>query len=211
MSLLKKKWFSFLLSRIVKYSIKALLLTCRFQILGMDNFVKAASKKKCILMLWHNRLTLVAEVMTRYAPQFKYAALISNSRDAEVLAYHTNSYGIGRAIRVPHNGRAEVLQMMIKYLKYGNEVIIITPDGPRGPALKVKPGVAYAAKETSASIVPFSWDASRCWKFKTWDKLMLPKPFSTITVKLGEPLKVENEENTEALEHALNALDSQNA
>ncbi len=208
MSLLKQKWVSFALARLVKYSIKAILLTCRFRVEGMDHFVSAASNKKCILMLWHNRLTLVAEIMTRYAPQFRYAALISNSRDAEVLVSHTNSYGIGRAIRVPHNGRAQVLQTMVKQLKHGNEVIIITPDGPRGPALKVKPGVAYAAKEASASIIPFSWNATKVWKFKTWDKLMLPKPFSTITVRLGEPIKVESEENTEALEQALNNLDS---
>ena len=208
MSLLKQKWVSFILSRTVKYTIKAILLTCRFRVDGMDHFVKAAKNKKCILMLWHNRLTLVAEIMTRYAPQFKYAALISNSRDAEVLVSHTNSYGIGRAIRVPHNGRAQVLQTMVKQLKYGDEVIIITPDGPRGPALKVKPGVAFAAKEASASIIPFSWNANKIWEFKTWDKLMLPKPFSTITVRLGEAIQIQNDANTEVLENALNNLDA---
>jgi lysophospholipid acyltransferase (LPLAT)-like uncharacterized protein len=208
MNLLKQKWASFLLSRIVKMTIKAILLTCRFRVSGMENFVQAASKRKCILMMWHNRLTLVAEIMTRYAPQFKYAALISNSKDAEILASHTNSFSIGRAIRVPHDNRAQILQMMIKYLKYGNEVIIITPDGPRGPAKKVKPGAVHAAKETGASIVPLSWEASKVWKFNTWDKLMLPKPFSTITVKLGEAVKVESESNTQLLEEALNRLES---
>jgi lysophospholipid acyltransferase (LPLAT)-like uncharacterized protein len=208
MSILKNKVASFVLSRIVKGAIKGILLTCRFQVSGMENFVQAASKRKCILMMWHNRLTLVAEIMTRYAPQFKYAALISNSKDAEILASHTNSYSIGRAIRVPHDSRAQVLQMMIKYLKYGNEVIIITPDGPRGPAKKVKPGAARAARETGANIIPLSWNASKVWKFNTWDKLMLPKPFSTITVKIGEAVKVENDTNTEILEQALNQLEA---
>lgn len=208
MRLLKQKWVSYILARVVKVSIKALLFTCRIKVVGMDHFVKAATNKRCILMLWHNRLTLVAEVMTRYAPQFKYAALISNSRDAEILASYTNSFSVGRTIRVPHNARAQVLQTMVKQLKHGNEVIIITPDGPRGPAMKIKPGVAYAAKEALASIIPFSWNATSIWQFKTWDKLMLPKPFSTITVRLGESLRVEGEENSDHLEQALNTLDT---
>jgi lysophospholipid acyltransferase (LPLAT)-like uncharacterized protein len=207
MKLLKQKWVSYLLARVVKVSIKALLFTCRIQVSGMDHFVKAASNNKCILMLWHNRLTLVAEIMTRYAPQFKYAAVISNSRDAEILASYTNSFSVGRTIRVPHNARAKVLQTMVKQLKTGNEVIIITPDGPRGPAMKVKPGVAFAAKEASANIIPFSWNASSVWRFKTWDKLMLPKPFSTITVKLGEALKVQDEEKADHLEQALKNME----
>ncbi len=203
MSLLKQKWVSYILARIVKYTIKTILLTCRFRVEGMDTFAETAAKGRCILMLWHNRLILVAEVMTRFAPQFKYAALISNSRDAEILASHTNSYSVGRALRVPHDARAQVLRTMVKQLKEGNEVMIITPDGPRGPRYKIKPGVAFAAKMASANIIPFSWDASSVWTFNTWDKLMLPKPFSTITVTLGSPLTVQDETETQSLSYAL--------
>lgn len=182
----------YLLAYSIKYLLKAILLTCRIQVNGIEKFNEAASKRKCILALWHNRLTLVAEIMTRYCPQFKYAAMVSNSKDAEALAIYAESFSVGRAIRVPHDARSESLMSMIRHLKYGKEVIVITPDGPRGPCYKVKPGIIYAAKETGANIIPMTWSANRCWTFNTWDKIMLPKPFSTITVTLGDSIQTDD-------------------
>src|SRR5262249_41681403 len=70
-----------------------------------------------------------------------------------------------------------------------SDVIIITPDGPRGPRYIAKPGIAAAACETGAHVVPFSWTATRFWQLGTWDKMLLPKPFSTLLVTFGDPIK----------------------
>ena len=91
-------------------------------------------------------------------------------------------------IRVSHAARHQALKEVIDHLKATREIILFTPDGPRGPAQRVKPGVIMAAQASGAPIIPFSWEASRFWQFKTWDKFLLPKPFTTITVKLGEPV-----------------------
>ena len=166
----------------------------------MDRFVKLASQEKCILMLWHNRLAIVAEVLHKHAPQFIYTALISNSRDGDPLAIMAHSYKSGKSIRVPHNARHKALKRVIESLKKSHEVIVITPDGPRGPHYKVKPGTALAAKEASATIIPFTWSSDRFWELKTWDKMRLPKPFSSIKVVLGEPIKALRESQEDLLD-----------
>jgi len=175
-----------------KYVIKFLLWSCKTKIEGIERFVKLASQEKCILMLWHNRLALVAEILNRHAPQFIYTALISKSHDGDPLEILARSYKSGKAIRVSHNARHQALKKVINSLKKSHEIIVITPDGPRGPCYNVKPGIAWAAKEAKATIIPFTWKADHFWELKTWDGFMLPKPFSTIHVVLGEPIKVED-------------------
>ena len=79
----------------------------------------------------------------------------------------------------------------------------MTPDGPRGPLYKVKPGIAMAAKEAQATIIPLTWDADHFWELKTWDKLKLPKPFTCIRVVLGDPIKVDQDPSLDTLKYRL--------
>lgn len=185
---LKKFFLSTPIAYGAKYALRLLLWTCRFKVVGMEEFIETASKKPCILALWHNRLGIVAEFLTRHAPQFIYVAFVSKSRDGEALARLVTSYKVGRVIRVSHAARHQALKEVIDHLKATQEIIIFTPDGPRGPANVVKPGVIKAAQVSGAPVIPFTWEASRFWQFKTWDKFLLPKPFTTITVKLGQPV-----------------------
>ncbi len=194
-----------------KYCIKAILWTCKIEITGLKPFVEIAETRSCILMLWHNRLSIVAEVLNTHAPQFLYAAFISKSRDGEPLAHLANSYKIGRAIRVSHHAKYQALKLVINNLKTIKEVILFTPDGPRGPVYKVKPGIALAARETEAPIIPWTWITDRSWKLKTWDGFLLPKPFSRIKVIFGTPVyltdkTVSVEALTNQLETSLSTL-----
>ena len=171
-----------------------LLRTCRIEVEGLGEFVETATRKRCILMLWHNRLGIVSEILYQYAPQFIYSAFISQSRDGEPLAILANSYSFGRVIRVPYNTRHHSLKMVIDNLKSDRDVIIFTPDGPRGPKYEAKAGIALAANEVDALIVPFSWQANDYWEFNTWDHFRLPKPFSSIRVTWGSPMSIDKEE-----------------
>lgn len=208
---LKQKWLPYVYGYLARLLLKILGLTCRFRIERIENLRNTATNNKCILMFWHNRLGMITEILARCAPQFYYAAVISKSRDGEIISVLTDSYKHGRSIRVPHNARSGALQTMIRELKENNEILIITPDGPRGPRYQIKPGIAIAAREASAHVVPLSWSANRYWTFRTWDKLMLPKPFSTIHVTLGEPLTPgkSTKETMEALQESLMAIDVQ--
>ncbi|ADI37781.1 lysophospholipid acyltransferase family protein [Waddlia chondrophila] len=217
MKLRKKEFFRktvipFFLGYTLKGVISLLAMTCRFRILGTEKLHQSAKNSKCILIAWHNRLGIITEILKRTGPQYRYAAMVSNSRDGQFIAVIANSYKEGRAIKVPHNQRAQALQMMINQLKSSNEIGIVTPDGPRGPKYTLKPGVALAARKCNAQVIPLSWSANRFWKFNTWDGMMLPKPFSTITVQWGNPVTLGKtsettvEQDAQQLEHALLAI-----
>lgn len=193
----KRKILSYPIAYISKYSLRLILSTCRIQIKGLERFVEIASKEKCIVMLWHNRLAILAEILNNNAAQFNYSAVISKSRDGEPLALLANSYKAGKAIRVPHRAKHQALKMVIDSLNTTEDIILFTPDGPRGPQYRVKPGIALAAKETGAVIIPFSWNSNNVWKLRTWDQFMLPKPFTTLTVDFGEPINLDPAQSIE--------------
>lgn len=198
-----------------KMLLRLILLTCRIEVRGLDQFFRIATQKRCILMLWHNRLAILPEILEQYASQFVYCAFVSKSRDGDLMSILANSYPAGRTLRVPHNARRKALNQMIDQLKEGGEIMVLTPDGPRGPRYEVKPGIAVAAKEAAAYIVPFSWSASRLWQLKTWDKLMFPMPFSKISASFGDSifLDIASEktlgEETGSLKQALQHLDAE--
>lgn len=190
---MKRYWLPYIFAYSAKIAIRLLVKSCKVKIQGLNTFIKTAEKKPCMLMLWHNRLIIIPEILNSNASQFIYTAFISKSRDGDPLAFLAESYTNGRALRVPHNTRHLALSQMIESLKEKNEIIIITPDGPRGPRFVVKPGIVLAAKETGASIFPLSWNAKRYWQLNTWDHMKIPKPFTTIHVVFGEPILIPKE------------------
>jgi lysophospholipid acyltransferase (LPLAT)-like uncharacterized protein len=86
----------------------------------------------------------------------------------------------------------------------------ITPDGPRGPVCVLKPGVLALARKTGAWIVPVSIAYSRAWRLGTWDGMLVPMPFSKVTVRYAEPVQVSGTGEAQLgadLEHCLNELE----
>lgn len=209
---LKRRWFPYLFAYSAKMAIRMLLKTCRINLHGLDTFIKTAENSPCMLMLWHSKLVLVSEILNTYAPQFIYTAFISKSRDGDPLARLATSYKSGRALRVPHDARHLALNQLIASIKNKGEIIIITPDGPRGPKQEIKPGIILAARQTEANVFPFSWSAKSFWQLNTWDRMRIPKPFTSINVYFGDSIiltgeaKVfENEAST--LKNSLDTLE----
>ncbi|MBA2369121.1 MAG: lysophospholipid acyltransferase family protein [Candidatus Protochlamydia sp.] len=182
---------AFLIATVGKQAMKALLLTCRWKIEGLDHFRLIASKEKCLLMLWHNQLALAPFILHRYVGHLVFTAFVSNSRDGHLISRIVSSYKNGRTIRVPHHSRHQALREMIRQVEEKKSIVVITPDGPRGPRYKMKPGIALAAMQTQAYVFPLKWSASNFWELRTWDKLRLPKPFSIITVSFHAPLRMD--------------------
>ncbi len=181
-----KKWLFKVKARgiafLSKNVMRVLLWTCRVRVEGVEHFCQLVTQEKCMLALWHNRLALVPFILDRYTPKFIYAALVSASRDGEILSTIVLSYKNGRTIRVSHQARYQALRTLVRHVEERKEIVVITPDGPRGPRYEVKPGIALAALETQAHVVAFNWQAKHYWQLNTWDGLRLPKPFTTIQV-----------------------------
>ena len=67
---------------------------------------------------------------------------------------------------------------------------MLTVDGPRGPRYTVHPGAAALALASGAPVVPILVNADSYWQMKSWDRMQIPKPFSRVTLVLGEPLTI---------------------
>lgn len=215
---MKELWYTFkhrlfprFLALFAKGALELLTRSCKYDVRGVEGFIAAARSDKCVALLWHHQLILAPKIFTAFANEFSYAALISQSRDGELLSAITESYTIGSTIRVAHNAKKSAMDGAISYLNNREGILIVTPDGPRGPALRVKKGTVYIAKVAGAQIVPVSWSCDSCWTLKTWDRMKIPKPFSNITVVFGEPIRIaEGKEmptkaEVEKIEECLNA------
>jgi len=110
------------------------------------------------------------------------------------------------------NGGSEALREMEKVL--GRVAAIgITLDGPRGPRRVAKPGLAILAARTGTPIIPNAVSITRCWRTRSWDEFMIPKPFARCIYAFGTPIPppaTEHPDDIEItrakIEHDLNAL-----
>ena len=131
------------------------------------------SDRGAIYALWHGRM-----FFPMYAARhLGICVLVSEHQDGELIATVLRRFGCN-VVRgsTTHGGLAALLQMIRGWrpgVRYA-----ITPDGPRGPRETVQPGVVHLARRLGLPIVPITGAASRCFTFKSWDRLMLPWPFS---------------------------------
>ncbi len=134
------------------------------------------------------------------------------SKDGDLQAELFRCYGMG-VIRGSTGRRGVLATREVLATLAKGEVIICTPDGPRGPAQQAQPGTLYFAQRTGLPIVPAGIAASPCWKLNSWDSYMIPKPFSRARWIYGEPFYVGPDEEIEAaqqrLTDAINRLQSE--
>jgi lysophospholipid acyltransferase (LPLAT)-like uncharacterized protein len=125
--------------------------------------------------------------------------LISPSVDGELGAMMVRRAG-GAVIRgsSSHTG-ARALRDYYQALTKDNVSPVITPDGPRGPAFKFKPGALLLSQMSGRPILPMSYAASRAWLIK-WDRFVIPWPFARIAIAIGPPRYVPRVTDAAALQ-----------
>ena len=163
--------------------------TLRYEIDDRAGVVGKRTDQNYIGTLWHNRLLIFPFVLRRFFSNRRGAALISASRDGELLADAITRFGFdvvrGSSSRL---GASAILQLT-DVLASGRDVVI-TPDGPRGPAYELGPGIIFLAQKSGAAVLPVNMEYSRCWRLKSWDRFVLPRPFAKIRVIVGQPHRV---------------------
>ena len=87
-------------------------------------------------------------------------------------------------------------------------LLAITPDGPRGPAERVKPGLVFLASRTGFPIVPVASAARPAWRLRSWDGFRVPKPFARVLVAYGTPIPVPADLDRDALEATRRAVEA---
>ena len=163
--------------------------TLRFTVDDRAQVVGQPPNERYIGALWHNRLLLFPFVLKRYLPERRGAALISTSRDGEILADLVERFGFEVVRGSSSRKGASAIRQLAEAIAHGHDVVI-TPDGPRGPAYELGQGIVYLAQQSGAEVVPVNLEYSSCWRVKSWDRFILPKPFSKVRVIIGPPHRV---------------------
>jgi len=160
-------------------------------IVGTEHITAALSRAPSFIpVYWHqHQLFCVKHLLALRGAGVKLGFLISPSVDGELGAMIVRSLG-AEVIRgsSTHTG-ARALRDYYQALSQGNVSPAITPDGPRGPPWKFKPGAILLAQLSQRPIIPMTYAASRAWKIK-WDSFVIPKPLSRIVILVGEPVYV---------------------
>lgn len=146
-----------------------------------------------IYATWHSRLIFLAAYYYRYRHRLKKAPLaviVSQSRDGEYIARVLEGIGILPVRGSSSGGGSRAFSQLLALGKDGGYDLAVTPDGPRGPREVVKPGIIELAHKSGLTIIPVSYSSR--WKkiFRSWDRFLLPFPFTKIILIFGAPLNV---------------------
>ena len=182
--------------RVVSWCIKAWFATCR--ITEHDTH----HRKQCrehehplIASFWHYAILYNFYHMRRESG----VAMVSASRDGEYIARLAPLFGFA-PVRGSRNRKGlQAMKEMMRFVGEGRHAAIVA-DGSQGPPLVVQAGAILLASRTGAPILPMLWSASRYWAINSWDRLVIPKPFSRIDFFYGEPLFVPEGLKAEGIE-----------
>jgi lysophospholipid acyltransferase (LPLAT)-like uncharacterized protein len=150
-------------------------------------FVRAPDQP-VIAVFWHSRIVQMSECWPRNKPA---AMLQSPHPDGKLIARAIQRLGFQTiwGSSTKGKGGATGLRNLIKALRGGLSVGI-TPDGPRGPRMHLSLGVVAAARMSGVPVVPIAWNTKHRKALGTWDRMLLPYPFSRGVVMWGEPIYV---------------------
>lgn len=136
-----------------------------------------------IFVLWHGNLL---PLLWHHRDQ-GIAVLISEHGDGEIVARVALSLGFRTVRGSTSRGGARALLELTRVSRSGID-LAFTPDGPRGPARRFAPGALIVAQRAGVPLVPLYAHADRAWHLRSWDRFVIPKPFSRITVAYADPI-----------------------
>lgn len=173
-------------ARLAPLVVGALARTWRYRLEGSDAWRGLlAARRPFVVALWHDILLM---------PLWRHRDLgivivVSEARDGQYLADVAARFGFGAVRGSTTRGGAKALLGALRVLDQGG-IVAFTPDGPRGPRRVLKPGVVAAAQQAGVPIIPLHAVPDRAWRFRSWDRFCLPKPFARVRIGYGEPILV---------------------
>lgn len=179
--------------------LRLLRATIHFEVSNQEN----SDHIRCVYVFWHRNLL----IMTLQRINSGAGVLVSKSKDGELIAGPLSELGYIPIRGSSSRNGARAMLRMVKAAK--NISLAITPDGPKGPAGVIKPGVLELALLAGIPIVPVAAHAHKEWIFHSWDRFRVPKPFSRATIIYGNPMAVPDKESFGKVQAALMAFFTQ--
>ncbi len=162
----------------------------------LDAYLKKGER---ILLCAHHQQFFAAIGYFQKYKGYKPGLMISQSKDGEFISGVAHKTGWSTVRGSSSRGGREALKAMIAHLiehRLGAHII----DGPRGPFGGVKPGAIKLAQSADAMVVPFYIGADRAWYARSWDRFLIPKPFSRVVLRFEKGLRFKPTDTHEAFE-----------
>lgn len=196
--------------------LKAVYSTCKLTVWGQADYERAlAIKGRLLFSTWHHEFIINPWFYRNHG--LRLAVMVSKSKDGNIVAevLKRNNYLLARGSS--GRGASQAFHAMLEMVNDGCSGGI-TVDGPTGPPYEAKSGIITLATLTGTPIMPFVLDASPARELNSWDRTILPLPFSRITgAYAAEPLIVPENLDAEGIEtyrreltERLNRLNAQN-
>lgn len=169
-----------LVPRIVWALLNVVGRTWRFDVIGEPGVIPVREGQKAgpqIYCFWHQCVLPCAF----YFRGSGAVILISRSFDGELITRILRMFGFDAVRGSSSRGAREGLLGLKQVIERGAPAIF-TADGPRGPIYQTKMGPIKLAQMTGAPIGAFHLQPQRAWVMKSWDRFLIPKPFTRICV-----------------------------
>lgn len=180
-------------ARLIHLILRIMRLTMRVRVEGAGILRDFNQRGEGYIgIFWHARLIMIPFIY----PGKQMHVLIGTHRDGQIIADVMHCFGFRSVRGSSSKGGDKAVREIIGLLAENND-LAITPDGPKGPAETLKPGVAQIARLSGKAVVPVAFGTSRCWRFRSWDRFIIPYPFSKVVFVIGEPLRHDKGEDLE--------------
>ncbi|WP_458396561.1 lysophospholipid acyltransferase family protein [Campylobacter sp.] len=183
--LFKGKLANKIIENLLVFLIKLIYLTCKKEFIGNQ-----PKSKPVVALFWHEKLAFMPFIFSSCWQGREANVMISDHKDGQMISDIIKHFGIGSIRGSSSKGALKVFLSAIKSINNGVDVVI-TPDGPRGPRHSIGDGSVTIAQKTGVNVVVLSYKASKFWQFNSWDKMILPKPFSKLTYYISSEFSLE--------------------
>jgi lysophospholipid acyltransferase (LPLAT)-like uncharacterized protein len=187
-----------LLARLLGFYLAFALRTTRWRVEGLEHLEPFIAKPPVVVAFWHECLPLMPALWIR-AQQLPGAGLgrehvlVSLHRDGRFVASVVRRFHVGAVLGSSSRGGASAMRGLLHLLAQDN-LVGITPDGPRGPRRQAAAGVAQLAALSGVPVLPCAAQTSRRWVLATWDRMIIPLPFGRGVVVCNPPVAVPRKE-----------------
>lgn len=185
--------------------INFLFLFSKVHTFGYAPVAELIKSRKLVFTFWHSRILLPCHQYRKTGA----SVLVSNSADGEIVAQVIQRQGHSAIRGSTGKGGLRALIQQSKDMRINQRPGVVTPDGPQGPRHKVQQGVILLAQNTKVPILPMTYSSKRRKVFKSWDRFILPFPWSEGVIIYGRPIHVPANADPEALEKLAEAVETE--
>jgi lysophospholipid acyltransferase (LPLAT)-like uncharacterized protein len=158
----------------------------------------------CIIAFWHGLM-----FAPWWAHRFQQAiGLVSTSKDGVILSAVLKRWGYHLSRGSSSTAGPEALAEMVAAVEMGH-TLLITPDGPRGPARQMKRGALLVSQRTQRPLILLGVSYSRAHRLRNWDRFAIPYPFSHVRLTYSDPMIVPPDLSGEPFDAAVAAAGRQ--